>query len=136
MAPLNTALQTGNRIEIITSPDAFPAPNWLKFARSMKARAHIRRWFREQEDAALGYPQEVHLLVEAVDRDSLLSDLASSISGLGISIMEVNLSTDSDRAIDRFKLLARSAEAQRQLLPRVKEIDGIIEADIEVPEKK
>ena len=133
MAPLDTALQTGNRIEIIPSPDAFPAPNWLKFAKSRKARAHIRRWFREQEDAALGYPQEVHLLVEAEDRDSLLSDLASSISGLGISIIEVNLSTDSDRAIDRFKLLARSAEAQRQLLPRVREIDGIIEADIEIP---
>jgi guanosine-3',5'-bis(diphosphate) 3'-pyrophosphohydrolase len=130
IAPLDAALQTGNRVEVIPSPDVVPAPNWLHIARSRKARTNIRRWFREQEEAALGFPQDVDLRIEASNRDNLLSDLAAAISDLGISIITAELSTVEDQAINRFTIRVKSAHAMQQLTPRVREIPGVLAADV------
>lgn len=47
--PLSTPLQSGQRVEIITSPGATPNPSWLTFAVSGKARAHIRNYLCNQQ---------------------------------------------------------------------------------------
>jgi GTP pyrophosphokinase len=130
IAPIDTPLQTGNRVEIHTSPDALPSLNWLHIAQSRKARATIRRWIREQEETALGFPQEVELCVEANDRDNLLMDVATNISDLGISIIKAELSTVKDHAVDRFIIRVKSAQALKQLTAKVREIPGVISVDL------
>ncbi|MDY7025269.1 MAG: bifunctional (p)ppGpp synthetase/guanosine-3',5'-bis(diphosphate) 3'-pyrophosphohydrolase [Pseudomonadota bacterium] len=52
-APLNTALKSGQTIEIITSNFAKPSSEWLNFAVSGKARSSIRQFLKKQkmEDA-------------------------------------------------------------------------------------
>ena len=47
--PLSTSLQSGQKVEIITSPGATPNPSWLTFAVSGKARAHIRNYLCNQQ---------------------------------------------------------------------------------------
>jgi GTP pyrophosphokinase len=57
LAPLRTVLKSGDRVEIITSPDAVPHPAWLSFVASGKARSHIRHYLKTQqysESAQLG----------------------------------------------------------------------------------
>lgn len=57
LAPLQTILQNGQTIEIITAPWARPNPLWLNFVVTAKARAAIRnhlRNFKVQEGIALG----------------------------------------------------------------------------------
>ena len=57
LAPLQTVLQNGQTIEIITTPWARPSPLWLNFVVTAKARAAIRthlRNFKSQEGIALG----------------------------------------------------------------------------------
>ncbi|MEY4684183.1 MAG: hypothetical protein RLZ25_642 [Pseudomonadota bacterium] len=57
LAPLQTILQNGQTIEIITAPWARPNPLWLSFVVTAKARAAIRnhlRNFKMQEGIALG----------------------------------------------------------------------------------
>ncbi|MBS11662.1 MAG: hypothetical protein CME19_08675 [Gemmatimonadetes bacterium] len=130
IAPIETTLQTGNRIEIITSPDATPSPAWLQSTRSRKARAHIRRWIREQEEATRDFPRSVELLLTADDRDNLLIDLASTISGLGASIVSAELATENDQVTDRFTCRVRSAEALAQLENKVQGVRGITSVEV------
>lgn len=49
VAPLRTILQNGDQVEILRSSNATPTPSWETFVVSGKARAHIRRFFREQQ---------------------------------------------------------------------------------------
>ncbi len=56
-APLRTELRNGDRVEIITAPEATPQPSWLAFVATGKARSHIRHYLRTMhfdESVALG----------------------------------------------------------------------------------
>jgi GTP diphosphokinase / guanosine-3',5'-bis(diphosphate) 3'-diphosphatase len=48
IVPLNSLLRSGDQVEIITSKNQTPNPDWDKFVVSHKAKAHIRRWVREE----------------------------------------------------------------------------------------
>jgi guanosine-3',5'-bis(diphosphate) 3'-pyrophosphohydrolase len=55
--PLRTELRDGDRVEIITAPNAAPNPHWLGFVRTGKARAQIRHFLKtkkHEQSAALG----------------------------------------------------------------------------------
>ncbi|GAA3218144.1 RelA/SpoT family protein [Actinocorallia longicatena] len=57
LAPLSSEVKVGNVVEILTAPDAAPTADWLGFARTAKARAHIQRYLdgtRDDEDARDG----------------------------------------------------------------------------------
>ena len=54
LAPLSQQLQSGQKVEIITAPDARPNPDWLTFVVSSKARAGIRQMLKLQQGNALG----------------------------------------------------------------------------------
>ena len=49
LAPLSVQLQSGETVEIITSEDASPNPDWLSFAVSGKARSAIRQSLKVQQ---------------------------------------------------------------------------------------
>ena len=58
MIPLNYKLESGNTVTILTSPKQHPSVEWLKSARTSRARSLIKRWIREtrQDEArSLGY---------------------------------------------------------------------------------
>jgi RelA/SpoT family (p)ppGpp synthetase len=48
IVPLNTLLRSGDQVEIITSKNQNPNPDWDKFVVTHKAKSHIRRWVREE----------------------------------------------------------------------------------------
>lgn len=50
MAPLHTELQTGDRVEVLTTKTAHgPGRDWLSFVRSANARQKIRQWYKKQD---------------------------------------------------------------------------------------
>ncbi len=49
MVPLDTRLENGDQVEILTSPRAAPTPEWERFVVTGKARARIRRYLRIQQ---------------------------------------------------------------------------------------
>ncbi|MEN8799040.1 MAG: RelA/SpoT family protein, partial [Flavobacteriaceae bacterium] len=49
LVPLNTTLQSGDQVEIITSDSAKPNQNWLDYATTARARAKIRSSLREEK---------------------------------------------------------------------------------------
>jgi len=55
IVPLSYALQTGDRVEVLTnrSQSYGPSPDWLQLATTRSARQKIRHWFRLRERAGL-----------------------------------------------------------------------------------
>lgn len=49
IAPLNTRLQNGDQVDIITAKSQNPSPTWERFVVTGKARSHIRRYIRQQQ---------------------------------------------------------------------------------------
>jgi RelA/SpoT family (p)ppGpp synthetase len=54
LEPLNTPLQNGQTVEIITARHARPNAAWLNYVKTVKARTHIRNYLKHQrEDEAI-----------------------------------------------------------------------------------
>jgi len=125
LAPLSTALQNGQLVEIIAAPGARPNPAWLNFVVTGKARASIRnvlKNFKRGESVSLGR----RLLEQALRNYSLgLDDMSDRGQSL---LQEFNSRTLADLYEDiglgkrLAPLIARRLEeiaaAEQGLLPR------------------
>ena len=72
LVPLETALQSGDVVEIFTSksPDAAPSKDWLNFVKSPRARAKIKQHFAtERRDDAIENGKE--MLAKAMRKQNL-----------------------------------------------------------------
>lgn len=111
LVPLDTRLESGETVEIVTSKSdkAGPSRDWLAFVASPRARAKIKVWFskeRREEAAELGKEQLAKLmrkqnlpLQRLMSHDSLLTLATglgySDISALYAAIGEGNISAQS-----------------------------------------
>ena len=75
LAPLSVQLQSGQTVEIITSSEARPNPDWLTFAVTGKARSAIRQALKSQQRA-----QSIALGRRLLNRS--LSNAGSNINDL------------------------------------------------------
>ena len=86
MVPLNTPLQSGQTVEVITLKEGGPSLDWLNpelgYLRSSRAKAKVRAWFNalaQQQTIARGREQ-VEKLLQREGRTALkLEDLASQL---------------------------------------------------------
>ncbi|HLP22879.1 MAG TPA: bifunctional (p)ppGpp synthetase/guanosine-3',5'-bis(diphosphate) 3'-pyrophosphohydrolase [Microbacteriaceae bacterium] len=80
LVPLETALNSGDVVEVITSKqqDAGPSKDWLNFVKSTRARNKIRQWFtKERRDEAI--EQGKDMIARAMRKQNLpLQKLMSS----------------------------------------------------------
>ena len=49
LVPLRTELRNGDRVEIVTAPNAKPNPAWLGYVTTSKARSHIRHFLKTMQ---------------------------------------------------------------------------------------
>lgn len=76
--PLRSELKNGDIVEIITSPNSRPTPNWLTYVRTGKARSAIRHYLRTinlNESTELGK----QLLAQALVAVNLNPDLPDTL---------------------------------------------------------
>jgi RelA/SpoT family (p)ppGpp synthetase len=59
IVPLDTVLKSGDQVEILTSKNQTPNPDWEKFAVTHKAKSHIRRWVKEEQRKAIDEGREI-----------------------------------------------------------------------------
>ncbi len=131
LLPLNTELESGDIVEIITSKsrDAHPSRDWLSFVKSSRAASKIRRWFaRARREVALHDGRE--LLAKALRREGLGSptgrermltgvaeDLGyADLDGLNVAIGDGRLSPKSV-ATRLARVVSPQEEDEEELLP-------------------
>jgi len=57
VVPVNTQLQSGDTVEILTSPTPKPNPNWITFVKTSKASGSLKKWMKnslKQQSIKLG----------------------------------------------------------------------------------
>ncbi len=60
IVPLEYNLQTGDVVEILTTKNHHPSPDWLRFVKTVKARSKIRQWIKtEEKDRSLTLGREM-----------------------------------------------------------------------------
>ena len=130
IVPLNTKLQNGQRVEILTSKHGSPSRDWLNttlgFLQSPSARAKVRHWFKYQhfeENVAVGrakLDRELHRAgVGAVNQEKIaqklqfqkLEDFLAAIGRGDVSEHQVALAIQEEAA-------PRPTETALPLTPR------------------
>ncbi|MBE5737986.1 MAG: bifunctional (p)ppGpp synthetase/guanosine-3',5'-bis(diphosphate) 3'-pyrophosphohydrolase [Clostridiales bacterium] len=86
IVPLNTVLQVGDVVEVITSQNSKgPSWDWLKIVKSSSARVKIKQFFKREMKEENGKMGKIMLDAEAKKRGYSLSDLLSEESFSHIS---------------------------------------------------
>ena len=91
LVPLDTRLQSGDRVEVITSknPDAGPSKDWLTFVASPKAANKIRNWFSRERrteyidsgrDELMAALRRADMPVQRTMKSNLIVDIAHEMN--------------------------------------------------------
>ena len=89
LVPLNTALKSGDTVEIITDKNRRPSRDWLKIVKTAKARSRIQQYLRtEERAAAMGLGREMlekearkaGINLSKAEKDGHLSTLVNSLA--------------------------------------------------------
>jgi len=59
IVPLDTQLQSGDQVEIISSKNQHPNKNWIKFVKTHKAKNEIRKWLNKEEQLIVDKGNEI-----------------------------------------------------------------------------
>jgi GTP pyrophosphokinase len=135
IVPLNTKLQNGQRVEILTAKLGSPSRDWLNaslgFLQSASARAKVRHWFKYQnfdENVTQGrakLDRELHRAgVGAINQEKIaqklqyqkLEDFLAAIGRGDVSEHQIVLAIQEEQA-PRPKETARPAPPKRTALP-------------------
>ncbi len=134
LMPLSTRLESGDIVEVITSkaPDASPSRDWLKFARTSRARSKIRQWFlkeRREQAASEGRDQVMALLrkeglgLGASEREGLLGEIAGEFNKIDVDGLMVAVGAGEIAAstvVGRVVRAVRPDEHEEDLLAPVR----------------
>jgi guanosine-3',5'-bis(diphosphate) 3'-pyrophosphohydrolase len=93
LAPLSEPLQSGQTVEVITSPNAQPNPAWLNFVVTGKARSNIRHFLKHQR-----HSESIELGQRLLNK--ALHSLGSSIESLSEAQINALLKTTGHRNFD------------------------------------
>lgn len=126
---LNTPLQTGQRVEVITSEDGQPARDWLEphlhYIASSRAREKIQEWYRSRPDdenlkngSILLHDLLDRLLIPVPD-DATLMDLSRIFGFSGVDELLIGLAVGDCHCLDLVAELSgeRNAPTQLTLIP-------------------
>jgi GTP diphosphokinase / guanosine-3',5'-bis(diphosphate) 3'-diphosphatase len=129
IVPLDTKLQSGDQVEILTSKNQTPNPDWEKFVVTHKAQSHIRRWIKEEQRKVIDEGRDMwekrlkksKLSINEDDLDRFVHDKKiDGVSGLYLGVR--------DGTIDPDELIAQYQEEQKHPAPAGQDdsrIDGL-----------
>jgi GTP pyrophosphokinase len=111
LVPLSTRLHSGDIVEVLTSKsmDAGPSRDWLKFARTGRAKSKIKHWFQQErrDQAAIEGRDQINALfareapeLTVAERDKTLTAIGNELGqqdaeSLVVALGEGNVSIDS-----------------------------------------
>lgn len=59
IVPLDTVLNSGDQVEIITSKNQHPNKSWLQFVQTHKSKANVRKYLNKEEDRIIEIGREI-----------------------------------------------------------------------------
>ena len=91
IVPLDTIINSGDQVSIISSKNQHPNKNWLKFVQTHKAKSEIRKWLNKEEDVIVEKGKE--------SWDKRIKKLKLSYSPDDVTKFAVEQKFDNSRAL-------------------------------------
>ena len=122
IAPLNSQLQNGDQVEVITAKTQNPSPTWERFVVTGKARSHIRKFIRQQqreEYASLGRAmlQKVFRQEEYEFTDKAVAGVLGQFEGEEVEDIYARIGSGHLVARDVFRAIFPSHQAKEVRRP-------------------
>lgn len=89
ITPLDSSLENGDMVEILTQKNKKPSEKWLEFVKTNYARAKIKQALRNKKIGIAGEHRQAKLKIYARDRVGLLRDISAVISNSDINILHI-----------------------------------------------
>jgi RelA/SpoT family (p)ppGpp synthetase len=89
IVPLDTILHSGDQVDIITSKNQHPNKNWIKFVKTHKAKAAVRKWMNKEEEDIIEAGKEIW--------DKKIKKMKLSFTTADIVKLTLNLKYESPR---------------------------------------
>jgi len=120
IAPLNTKLHNGDQVEIITAKTQTPSPTWERFVVTGKARSHIRRFIRMQQQAE--YITLGKAMLQKVFKAEGYEFTEKAVAGIVDQFRECKNSDDIFEGIGAGNIVAR--DVFKAIFPAHKDVDN------------
>ena len=114
IVPLKYELHNGDRVEIITHPQAHPSKDWLKIVKTSRAKTKIRQWIKIQERE-----QSVQLGKELLEKEARRYSVNFSRLYKNGSLEEAAKSFSLKSADDLLATIGYGKITSRQVIHRV-----------------
>ncbi len=127
-------LQENDIVEIITSPNSTPDPDWINYVLTFKAVVKLHKYFKnikkEQEKETIEQlTHEVRFRVLGDDRLGMLSEITSAIGQ--INILRINLYKTADNLFEGiFTVNLQNEEVVNELFVRLLSIKGMKSVEV------
>ncbi len=130
IVPLKYELHNGDRVEIITHPQAHPSKDWLKIVKTSRAKTKIRQWIKIQERE-----QSVQLGKELLEKETRRYSVNFSRLYKNGSLEEAAKSFSLKSADDLLATIGYGKITPRQVIHRVLPPEKLISEKGEEEEK-
>ncbi len=119
-SPLRQRLENGDQVEIKTSENARPSPNWLQFVATQKAKSAIRSFIRderlnEHKELGISMLKKFFKTREKEFKQTLIEEIYSEFKAISIDDLYVKV---AEGLISRYDILKR-------VYPDIKDEDRI-----------
>ncbi|MFH1853511.1 MAG: bifunctional (p)ppGpp synthetase/guanosine-3',5'-bis(diphosphate) 3'-pyrophosphohydrolase [Candidatus Neomarinimicrobiota bacterium] len=124
IAPLNTVLNNGDTVEIITSQNQTPHYGWLRFAVTSKARNHITRYLRKlrfAESLKLGN-EIIEKTLRRLKRMNLSKEILDAHASLGYKNRDNLIAAIGDGTVTIRDILKKILPAEDTGVPEEREL--------------
>ncbi len=126
LVPLNTTLNSGDTVEILTSAHQHPTNDWVKIVKTSRAKSKIRSWLKEQ-----GFNQAVTLGWEIFNRELKRLHLKQPVDDEILEVAQNLGFTDTDTLMARLSTgLVSITSIINRIRPPQKEKDPSILAKL------
>jgi len=131
IVPLKYVLHNGDRVEIITHPQAHPSKDWLKIVKTSRARTKIRQWIKTQERE-----QSIQLGKELLEKETKRYSINLSKLFKDGSLKEVAEAFSLNSADDLLATIGYGKITPRQVIHRLLPQERLEEGREERPFQK
>ena len=121
---LQSILINGDVVKILTSKKASPSLHWLTSAKTGKARAAIKRYWQNKDDAQELKSKEYNttLWISLIDQPGKLGDVTTMIGENNVNISSVEMVEKTAKAINfRFNLIIHDLKNFTKLISELKQ---------------
>ncbi len=136
IVPLRYQLQSGDTVEIITSPNHGPSRDWLSFVVTQRAKARIKQWIRAEErkqSYELGYrmlEEELRKrhLGTTVMKSPKMEEVAHSFSLKGVEDLLVSIGygkVSAQQVVNRLFPEQKEEELKPRPIRKQEEVKGV-----------